>query len=360
MKASLIILSYNQLDETTKPCIESIYRNTDMKDFELIVVDNNSQDETPKYLKKLSSKYDNVKIILNKENHGYARGNNDGMKLASGDFMVLLNSDILVTDGWLDSLLYPFFVDHKIGLVGPITNSSGNEQKVDLNGLDIENYDEIAKKHTTLNKKTFFEVTRLGFFCVAIKREAFEKIGYLDEVFGIGMFEDDDYTTRAIKEGFKNVMTEGCFIYHKGSVSFKREFSSGKNLELYLKNKNIFNNKHNKNWLISGVLSSYVEFISHNLGMIKKNPHSERVIIRLNGMKYFLELLKEIEILYLKLGSKKDNGFEIINKLSAENSNLEERNKILMEKIKTMETSKFWKIRDLYIKTKELLMFKFK
>ena len=115
---SLVVLTYNQLEDCTKSCIESIYKYTDIKDFELIVVDNDSQDGTPEYLKEIEPNYSNMQIILNDANKGYSAGNNDGIKASKGKYVILLNNDTLVSENWLEQILKPFKKDKDTGFIG--------------------------------------------------------------------------------------------------------------------------------------------------------------------------------------------------------------------------------------------------
>ena len=94
MKLSIITLTYNKL-EYTKKFVTSLYKYT--KDFELIIVDNGSSDGTVEYLKSLG-----VKLILNEENHGFSRGNNQGLELAEGEYIGFLNNDILLYPNWFE------------------------------------------------------------------------------------------------------------------------------------------------------------------------------------------------------------------------------------------------------------------
>src|SRR5262249_5606155 len=102
--ASVVIVTYNNLS-LTRLCLESLFRNTDHPNYEVIVVDNDSSDDTQSYLVKLSERYENLKIILNETNLGFAKANNQGIRLSSGDYIVLLNNDTIVPRGWLSRLL---------------------------------------------------------------------------------------------------------------------------------------------------------------------------------------------------------------------------------------------------------------
>jgi GT2 family glycosyltransferase len=161
---SIVVLTYNQLEECTKPCIESIYKYSADEEFELIVVDNNSQDNTAEYLRSIVTSYPNMTIICNDTNKGYAGGNNDGIEVAKGDYVILLNNDTLVSEGWLGKIIKPFTQDRKVGLVGPISNSVGNEQRVNIEGLSEKNYNEKSQSYTKANEGVIFQTQRLGFF----------------------------------------------------------------------------------------------------------------------------------------------------------------------------------------------------
>ena len=80
MRASLVVLTYNQLKEGTIPCMESIVRYTPEGEYELVLVDNASSDGTPEHLRSFAEGRKDVKLVLNKENKGYAGGNNDGLR----------------------------------------------------------------------------------------------------------------------------------------------------------------------------------------------------------------------------------------------------------------------------------------
>jgi len=121
-KVSIIILTYNNLDYT-RQCLESIFQKTEDVRYEIILVDNNSADGTRVYLKNLASEHTNLQVILNTNNEGFARGNNQGAAAAEGEYLVFLNNDVVVTRGWLRGLLR-HVDDPNVGLVGPVTDSA--------------------------------------------------------------------------------------------------------------------------------------------------------------------------------------------------------------------------------------------
>ncbi|CAH1077460.1 glycosyltransferase family 2 protein [Candidatus Nitrotoga sp. 1052] len=294
---SIVVLCYNGLEDTTRPCLESIIANTPVDSYELIVVDNDSADGTADYLKTFAAQHANVRIQLNDTNKGYAGGNNDGIKLAQGQYIVLLNNDTLVPGGWLDRLLKLFSEQPGVGLVGPVTNSAGNEQRIELEGLNEKNFEEIAGAYVERQKGVWFTTEKLGFFCVAMRRTLLEKIGYLDEKFGIGMFEDDDYCIRAKKAGFTLAVVEDCFVYHKGSVSFKK-LATSDYIEIFNKNRNYFFEKHGILWTYTDIAFGIWVKMRGDLTSVEKNGERaiiERITGRINDMTNALYQLRDAE-----------------------------------------------------------------
>jgi len=306
LRTSIVVLCYNGLEETTRPCLESIISNTPIASYELIVVDNASADGTADYLKDFAAQHAHVRIQLNDTNKGYSGGNNDGIKLAQGQNIVLLNNDTLVPAGWLDSLLKLFSEQPDVGLIGPITNSAGNEQRIELNGLNEKNYENISAAYVERQKGVWFTTEKLGFFCVATRRTLIEKIGYLDEKFGIGMFEDDDYCIRAKKAGFTLAVVEDCFVYHKGSVSFKK-LSSSDYIEIFNKNRNLFCEKHGVLWTYTDIAIGIWNKLRGDLTSVEKNCERtviERITGRVNDMTNSLYQLRDIEQKSAVIGGK--------------------------------------------------------
>lgn len=221
-ECSIIIVTFNGLQETTIPCLESVFRSAGSEDYEVIVVDNNSTDETPVYLKELAGREPRLRYILNTTNRGFAGGNNDGLQAASGSIIVLLNNDTQASDGWLTKLRVSLQTDRSIGLVGPVSNAVGNEQKIFVRGITPAEILDEGEQWSRHSDGDFFETARLGFFCVAFRRDLIETVGLLDEDYDLGFYEDDDYCLRVLKAGHRLVCREDVFIYHRGSASFDK------------------------------------------------------------------------------------------------------------------------------------------
>ncbi|MDE2422941.1 MAG: glycosyltransferase family 2 protein [Betaproteobacteria bacterium] len=293
VQTSIVVLSYNGCDALTRPCVESLLKNTPQGSYELILVDNASRDSTPEYLCGVASQYPFVKLCLNSENKGYAGGNNDGLRLATGQFIVLINNDTLVGPDWLNPLIERLESMPYIGLIGPVTNSAGNEQRVDLPDLNAQNFFEIAGQYIQAQKGRWFETEKLGFYCVAARREVIEEVGLLDEGFGLGMFEDDDYCARVRQAGYKLAVVEDSFVYHKGSMSFKT-LPSADYLQLFERNRAYFFNKHQVVWTYSDIAHAIWRVIKRDMAE-NSNASRQSVLARLVLMDDALYQLRQRE-----------------------------------------------------------------
>lgn len=237
---SIVVVAYNNL-ELTKACLDSIITYSGNTAFEIIVVDNASIDETPAYLKAWVTQAANRKIILNVNNRGFAAANNQGLKIAIGDYFVLLNNDTQVTDGWLRTLINHLLNNQSIGMIGPVTNNIGNEARLKIR---FKNADEMylkAKEYTLKHMGEWFPIKSLAFFCVMIRRKVYEKVGELDEVYGLGFFEDDDYCRRVEQAGWQLACADDVFVYHQLSASFEKMGKERK--ALFDKNRQIYESK---------------------------------------------------------------------------------------------------------------------
>lgn len=215
MRTSIVILTYNKLDYT-KECIGSIRKYTKPGTYELIVVDNNSTDGTVKWLKQQKD----IRTILNNENMGFPKGCNQGMAQAGGDNILLLNNDVIVTHEWLNNLAKALYSSADIGAVGAVTNNCSYGQAIAVNYKSLEEMHQFARRHNISNPANWDERLKLVGFCLLIRREVVAKIGLLDEMFSPGNYEDDDYSVRMRRAGYKLVLCRDTFIHHFGSASF--------------------------------------------------------------------------------------------------------------------------------------------
>jgi len=264
-RASVIIVTYNNL-ALTRLCLESLFRNTDYPNYEVIVVDNNSIDDTPGYLTALCESQENLKIILNDTNFGFAKANNQGIRQSSGDYIVLLNNDTIVPRGWLSRLL-KHLEDPKVGMVGPVTNFVGNEARVQAGYRTWAEMEEFSQNRTWENHWRIADIHMLAMFCVALRREVFEEVGELDEQFGVGMFEDDDYSIRVKQNGYSVVCAADAFVHHFGQAAFGKLIRTGHYDRIFDENRARFERKWNTKW--TPHKNAELEFFSHQTEIYK-------------------------------------------------------------------------------------------
>jgi GT2 family glycosyltransferase/Flp pilus assembly protein TadD len=216
---SIVILTFNQL-EYTRECLESIKQYTP-EPHEIIFVDNGSTDGTVEWLREIISKHSNCRLIENGSNFGFARGCNQGIEAATGDYILLLNNDVVVTENWLSGLLDCLQSEPNIGIVGPVTNNlSGIQQDPEAVYKTMGDMHAYARTFWMKNRHRRIPLRRIVGFCMLFRRSLVESIGLLDENFGTGNFEDDDYCLRAALEGYRNFVAGDVFIHHYGSRSF--------------------------------------------------------------------------------------------------------------------------------------------
>ncbi|MCY9759649.1 glycosyltransferase family 2 protein [Paenibacillus alvei] len=213
MKVSIVILTLNQFSHTIR-CLESIRKHTP-EPYEIIIVDNGSTDLTLPYLRLQSD----VTLIENQENAGFAKGCNQGAARASGDHILYLNNDTIVTPNWLTNMLKVLHSSEDIGMVGPLTNYSSGHQQIPVTYTDLWDLNAFAKEHEARHAGTVTEVRRLVGFCMLMKRSVVEEVGGFDERYGLGNYEDDDLCLRTANAGYRMLIANDAFIHHVGHVT---------------------------------------------------------------------------------------------------------------------------------------------
>lgn len=217
---SIVILTFNQL-AFSRVCVESIRQHTP-EPHEIIFVDNGSSDGTVEWLQGLTRLNPHYRLISNGENFGYAKGNNQGIEAAAGEYLLLLNNDVVVTPEWLSGLLDCYACDEPVGIVGPVTNSiSGVQQLPSVGYTDLAGLDSFAVAHRSAYRHMRVPQRRIVGFCMLFPRSLVGRAGALDERFGTGNYEDDDFCLRAAIEGFINLIAVDVFVHHFGSATFR-------------------------------------------------------------------------------------------------------------------------------------------
>lgn len=216
---SIILLTWNQWHYTEK-CLASIRRHTP-EPYELIIVDNGSTDGTVEQLKVLATEDKRCRLVLNADNRGYAAGCNQGIQVALGEYVVLLNNDTVVTSEWLSGLLECHSSHPVAGIIGPLTNSASGIQVVSGPDYCVEDgLEHYSRSFRAAHRFRRVPSRRIVGFCMLFRRVLVDKIGLLDEEFGSGNYEDDDFCLRSAVAGYQNLVAADVYIHHYGSVSF--------------------------------------------------------------------------------------------------------------------------------------------
>ncbi|WP_339237379.1 glycosyltransferase family 2 protein [Paenibacillus sp. FSL R5-0517] len=213
---SIIIPTYNQREYVLQ-CVSSIEKHTPAP-YEIIVVDNASKDGTAKAMLRKGGM---VRVAALDQNRGFAGGVNHGLMMARGRHIIVLNNDTLVTPGWLDNMMTCLASDPKIGVVGPVTNYIGGDQQIEVPYREVGEMWSFAATQNRPDADKHRITDRLVGFCWLFSRELLERVGYLDEGYAVGNYEDDDWIIRVKLAGYQLAVAGDAFIHHFGSVSMK-------------------------------------------------------------------------------------------------------------------------------------------
>jgi GT2 family glycosyltransferase/predicted SAM-dependent methyltransferase len=221
-KVAIVILTFNNL-EYTQACLKSIRLYNDKDTYELIIVDNHSTDGTVEWL--LSQP--DLKLILNDENKGFPAGCNQGIELAEKDSdILLLNNDTIVMENSIFSLRMGLYSDQKVGATGSSSNKIGYYQKINESFQTLSEYESYAYRNNIPDASRYERRMVLIGFALLLKRGPLNEIGYLDERFTPGNYEDNDICMRLILQKYHLLLCRDSFIFHFGSKSFSLDTES--------------------------------------------------------------------------------------------------------------------------------------
>lgn len=226
-KIDIIIPIYNGYDDLKK-CLESLLLYTNLTMHRVILIDDKSSDSRISSLvKTYQEKSNNIVAIFNEINQGFSANVNIGISYSERD-VILLNSDTIVTKGWVDKIISCAYSKDEIGTVTPLSNAATlcsvpvmcQDNKLP-EGINVDEMGEIIEKHSL---RRYPRITVAVGFCMYIKREVINKVGQFDaDTFGKGYGEENDFCNRAEQHGYIHVMCDDTFIYHKGTASFNTE-----------------------------------------------------------------------------------------------------------------------------------------
>lgn len=282
-RCDIVIPVWNNLI-LTKTCIDSIKRHTSFP-HRIVVVDNASDASTRKYIETLAAEEgDKIIVIRNTENRGFVRAVNQGMKRSDAPYVCIMNNDTVATEGWLGEMVQVLRQNPAIGIINPSSNTS-----CQFSGdLSIDAY---AKKLKAFKGK-YQELYTCRAFAMIVKKEVIEKVGYLDEKYGMGYFDDTDYCKRAQSSGYITVRAKASYIYHKESQSFSKLKEKS---EIFMENEKKFNSNWGRQLRVAYVLTGFglpdeVDRISSSINRIAKIGHQVWVFTK-PGIKPTLRLI---------------------------------------------------------------------
>ncbi len=229
--------------DTLHKCIKSILSKTHNA-FNLLLIDDCSQNtRTRPFLENITKGLSNVLILQNKKNLGFPKTVNRGILESGRSDVVILNSDVVVTDNWLVNLSRCAYSDHAFGPVSPLTNRAvftsfpvtGADNNIPQR-ISLDHYSHLI--HCT-SESQYPQILSASGFCMYLKRSLIDEIGLFDEAYGRGYYEDTDLSMRSMEHGYACIADDSTFILHANSASFGEE-----KYQLSENNKSIFSMRY--------------------------------------------------------------------------------------------------------------------
>jgi GT2 family glycosyltransferase/glycosyltransferase involved in cell wall biosynthesis len=227
----IVICVHNALTDLQR-CLAAVLRHT-AQPYALILVDDGSDEITRDYLAEFARSHPQATLIRNEKAAGYTLAANQGLRRSRADFVLLLNSDTVVTPGWLDQLIACADSDPQIGMVGPLSNTASWQSVPDIAlgadwadnplpaGMDLDAW---ASQLAAGSARLYPSMPLLNGFCLLIRRALIDEIGIFDEErFGAGYGEENDYALRARAAGWTLALADDTYIFHAQSRSYSHE-----------------------------------------------------------------------------------------------------------------------------------------
>lgn len=226
----VVIPVYNAL-EFTKDCLASIQRHNDGLRVRSFVVNDGSDAETTQWLREFCADKPDFVLKEHEVNKGYTNAVNTGLMASTAEFVITLNSDTVVTNGWLTGMIRCMRSDERIGICGPLSNAA-SWQNIPVLYADDGTFaindiphgltaDELAELVAETSARDYPRTSFVNGFCYMIKRAVVDAIGFMDPInFPIGYGEENDYCIRAADAGFQLAYADDAYVFHAKSKSF--------------------------------------------------------------------------------------------------------------------------------------------
>ena len=270
-KCDILIPIYNS-PEWVKLCVYALFKNTPKEYINKVYLLNDNSDEiTNNLIINLKNKYSEyIEISTNKENLGFIKNVNKGFDMSTADYVLLLNTDCMLSKNTIPKLIEHLEKEDNVGLICPISSNAANLS------LDIfENYsymqvNEILEEN--FKGITFPACTVVG-NCLMITKECMTKVGHMDEIYGMGYGDETDYQFKAHSLGFEAKVAIDTYVFHKSEVSFGTSPEKQKRID---HNRKIFFDRWGKEYnarMEEYIKNDPIEYIKHNIKMPKvANP----------------------------------------------------------------------------------------
>ena len=266
-KCDVIIPIYNS-PEWLKMCVYALYKNTPEEYLGKVILMNDNSDElTENCIENLKRKYKSVEVYKNETNLGFIKNVNRGMDKTTADYILLLNTDCMLSKNTIPKLMEHVEKKEKIGLICPISSNAANLSYDIPENYSYMQVDELFYKNF---KGMNFDACTVVGNCLLISRKCMEKTGHLDEIYGMGYGDETDYQFKAHEQGFEAKVAIDTYVYHKSEVSFGTSPEKQKRLD---HNRKIFFDRWGEQYYKK--LEEYqkndpIEYIKNNLKIEEK------------------------------------------------------------------------------------------
>lgn len=225
----VIVCIHNALEDV-QACLKSLKLHR-TPDTTILLVNDGSDSATTRYLENFCATTERVELVSSPTARGYTKAVNQGLSRSTAPFCILLNSDTIVSEGWINRLVQCSLSSARIGLAGPVSNCATWQSVPEVTGRgggwalnplpEGSTVDEMARLVTRFSQSVYPRVPLLNGFCLLIRREVFDAVGSFDEAgFPLGYGEENDFCLRARQAGYELAVAEDCYVYHAKSKSY--------------------------------------------------------------------------------------------------------------------------------------------
>ncbi len=232
LTVDIVVCVHNAIEDVKK-CLHSLLQQRAL-DYRIIIVDDGSEMDSQVFLKNYANQYDFIELHRNPSALGYTVSANIGLSISDADYVVVLNSDTIVTATWIESLVECGESSDDIGIIGPLSNAAGYQTVPRLEGeqggwavndlpLGLSLHEFSDALHLT-SKRLYPRVGTVNGFCFCVKRKVLNAIGSFDEKhFPRGYGEENDFCFRVADAGFELAIADHAYVFHAKSKSFTPE-----------------------------------------------------------------------------------------------------------------------------------------